>query len=53
MARPPNLVLWYYLTGGTSVYIFKEILISVIFLCVYCGLTYYIYREIPVDKKAK
>jgi len=34
-------------------YIFKEILMSVIFLCVYCGLTYSIYREIPVDKKEK
>jgi hypothetical protein len=34
-------------------YIFKEILISVIFLCVYGGLTRYIYREIPVGKNGK
>jgi len=34
-------------------YIVKEILVSVIFLCVYCGLTRCIYREIAVGKKVK
>ena len=49
----PNLVLCYYLTGGTAMYIFKEVLMSVIFLCVYCGLTRSIYRETLVGKKGK
>jgi hypothetical protein len=34
-------------------YIFKEILISVILLCAYCGVIRYVYREMAVGKKGK